>query len=109
MIESILKDPSLLANPYEIFIKFIIPEYKKIPLLRNLSKSEIELIKEIIINNSSKFNNLIKNPLLYIYNPELFINDIIKPLIDNGLMNENITTNINNIIKNINKRMETYI
>jgi hypothetical protein len=99
MFETVLQEPSILTNPEKIFQDFILPNYKNIPFMNKLSDAQIDSIKQFIYKFGKKINKLITNPLLYISNPVLFYNDIISPIINNN--------NTNNILENINKRMDT--
>ena len=111
IIQEILNNPSVLNNPSKLFDVFIIPNYKRIPGLKNLSKKEINVLRDKIQELSPVINTFIKNPFIYTHDPSLFYSDILEPIIKNMKTNsdDKYLGTANKIIKNINKTMNMYI
>lgn len=111
IIQEILKNPFVLNNPSKLFDIFIIPNYKKIPGLKKLSKKELNTIRDNIQELTPALNTFIENPFVYTQNPDLFYTDIVEPILKK-LKNERDDKYLeiaNKVIKNINKRMNMYI
>jgi len=78
IIQPVLTDPSMITDPLKIFNKLILPNKDKIPILKDLSPTDINYIEKNIGKIKPIIYELKKNPITYIKNPNKLIELIMK-------------------------------